>query len=75
VLCVERAAPPARPWEWLAAELRTTAALCEHTRAGVTFLEHPGAFPVDVRHNSKIFREKLAAWADRTLGPAWRPTA
>jgi acyl-CoA synthetase (AMP-forming)/AMP-acid ligase II len=65
---------PPRPWEWLAAELRTTAALCEHTRAGVTFLEHPGSFPVDVRHNSKIFREKLAAWADRKLGPAWRPT-
>ena len=67
-------APPRR-WEWLAAELRTTAKLCEHTRAGVTFLEHSGNFPVDVRHNSKIFREKLAAWADRTLGPAWRPTA
>jgi acyl-CoA synthetase (AMP-forming)/AMP-acid ligase II len=27
-----------------------------------TFLHHPG-FPVDVRHNSKIFREKLAVWA------------
>ncbi|HYH63481.1 MAG TPA: fatty acid CoA ligase family protein [Urbifossiella sp.] len=89
VLCVERwtvrhflarfpgrkadFAPP-RPWEWLEAELRTDAALCEHTRAGVTFLEYAGSFPVDVRHNSKIFREKLAAWADRKLGPAWRPT-
>ena len=31
-----------------------------------TFLFHPG-FPVDVRHNSKIFREKLAIWADRSL--------
>lgn len=27
-----------------------------------TFLVHP-AFPVDIRHNAKIFREKLAAWA------------
>ena len=26
------------------------------------FLIHP-AFPVDIRHNSKIFREKLARWA------------
>jgi acyl-CoA synthetase (AMP-forming)/AMP-acid ligase II len=26
------------------------------------FLLHP-AFPVDIRHNAKIFREKLAAWA------------
>jgi olefin beta-lactone synthetase len=25
------------------------------------------AFPVDIRHNSKIFREKLAAWAERKL--------
>lgn len=31
-----------------------------------TFLHHPG-FPVDVRHNSKIFREKLAAWAERKV--------
>lgn len=25
-------------------------------------------FPVDIRHNSKIFREKLAGWAARRLG-------
>ncbi len=31
-----------------------------------TFLFHPG-FPVDVRHNSKIFREKLAVWAEQKL--------
>ena len=31
-----------------------------------TFLYHPG-FPVDIRHNSKIFREKLSAWAQRRL--------
>jgi acyl-CoA synthetase (AMP-forming)/AMP-acid ligase II len=30
------------------------------------FLIHP-AMPVDVRHNAKIFREKLAAWAARRL--------
>lgn len=29
-------------------------------------LQHP-AFPVDVRHNAKIFREKLAVWAEREL--------
>lgn len=27
---------------------------------------HP-AFPVDIRHNAKIFREKLAVWAERKL--------
>ena len=31
-----------------------------------TFLVHPG-FPVDIRHNAKIFREKLAAWAAKQL--------
>jgi acyl-CoA synthetase (AMP-forming)/AMP-acid ligase II len=31
-----------------------------------TFLFHPG-FPVDVRHNSKIFREKLAVWAEKKI--------
>ena len=29
-----------------------------------TFLVHSG-FPVDIRHNAKIFREKLAAWAEK----------
>jgi acyl-coenzyme A synthetase/AMP-(fatty) acid ligase len=32
------------------------------TREIRTVLFHPG-FPVDIRHNSKIGREKLAAWA------------
>ena len=31
------------------------------------FLLHP-AFPVDIRHNAKIFREKLAVWAAGELG-------
>ncbi len=31
-----------------------------------TVLFHP-AFPVDIRHNSKIFREKLAVWAARKM--------
>ena len=28
------------------------------------------ALPVDIRHNAKIFREKLAVWAARKLGVA-----
>ena len=32
------------------------------TAAIDVFLIHP-AFPVDIRHNAKIFREKLAVWA------------
>jgi len=30
------------------------------------FLIHP-EFPVDIRHNAKIFREKLAVWAEEQL--------
>ncbi|MGC3968656.1 MAG: fatty acid CoA ligase family protein [Pirellulales bacterium] len=41
------------------------------TAAVRTVLFHDN-FPVDIRHNSKIFREKLAVWAARKLGA---PTA
>jgi acyl-CoA synthetase (AMP-forming)/AMP-acid ligase II len=36
------------------------------TRNIKTFLFHP-AFPVDIRHNAKIFREQLATWAREKL--------
>ncbi len=54
--------------------LKKAGARFEHTRGITTFLEHQ-SFPVDVRHNSKIFREKLAVWADKQLGPKWNPEA
>lgn len=38
----------------------------EHTARIEKILFHK-AFPVDIRHNSKIFREKLAVWADKKL--------
>ena len=38
------------------------------TAAIEDFLFHPG-LPVDIRHNAKIFREKLAVWAARRVGP------
>ena len=37
-----------------------------HTRHIETVLFHK-AFPVDIRHNSKIFREQLAVWAERKI--------
>jgi olefin beta-lactone synthetase len=44
----------------------------EHTKSITTFLQYDRvSFPVDVRHNSKIFREKLSIWADKQLGPKW----
>ena len=47
-------------------ELLALGAAHAHTKAIRTILFHP-AFPVDIRHNAKIFREKLAAWAARRL--------
>jgi acyl-CoA synthetase (AMP-forming)/AMP-acid ligase II len=47
-------------------ELRERGEIHPHTRTIQTFLVHP-SFPVDVRHNAKIFREKLALWAARQL--------
>lgn len=50
----------------LSAELETLAKEYELTQNISTFLVHRG-FPVDIRHNAKIFREKLALWAERRL--------
>jgi acyl-CoA synthetase (AMP-forming)/AMP-acid ligase II len=67
VLCVELE-PQARGADRkeLREELRAIGAKHPHTKPIKTFLFHPG-FPVDIRHNSKIFREKLAFWASRQL--------
>jgi acyl-CoA synthetase (AMP-forming)/AMP-acid ligase II len=65
VLCVELdPAPGGISPDLVRAELRELGARHERTRRIETFLFHP-AFPVDVRHNAKIFREKLALWAAR----------
>lgn len=65
VLCVELEAG-GRPDEELRSQLHILAQSRPHTEAIDTFLFHPG-FPVDVRHNAKIFREQLSAWAARQL--------
>ena len=50
-------------------ELRALAAKHETTKALARFHVHPGAFPVDTRHNAKIERERLTEWAtERGLG-------
>ncbi|ACA87428.1 olefin beta-lactone synthetase [Shewanella woodyi] len=46
----------------LYAELNQIAQSHEQTKGISRFLVHP-SFPVDIRHNAKIFREKLAVWA------------
>ena len=47
-------------------ELRHIGEAFVHTAKVRAFLRHPG-FPVDIRHNAKIGREKLATWAAQAL--------
>lgn len=66
VLCVELLKDHPVDRAKTEAELRATAAGNERTRSIDTFLFHAD-FPVDIRHNAKIFREKLAVWATSQL--------
>ena len=67
VLCVELEADARSDApEVIVEQLRQLGAAQPHTREIRTFLFH-SAFPVDVRHNAKIFREKLAVWAAEKL--------
>ncbi|RDZ26763.1 olefin beta-lactone synthetase [Lysobacter silvisoli] len=63
VLCVELAqGVSAREWTRIERELRALGAAHAHTARIADFLRHK-RFPVDIRHNAKIGREKLALWA------------
>jgi acyl-CoA synthetase (AMP-forming)/AMP-acid ligase II len=67
LICIEPARRLSRDEEErVRGELLERGARFPHTRRIRTILFHP-AFPVDIRHNSKIFREKLAVWAGRRL--------
>jgi acyl-coenzyme A synthetase/AMP-(fatty) acid ligase len=52
--------------ERLLASVRELAAASPLTASIRFFLVHPD-FPVDIRHNAKIFREKLSVWAEKQL--------
>jgi len=69
VLCVElQPGVSASRFAQIESELRALGAVHAHT-AGITrFLRHRG-FPVDIRHNAKIGRETLAAWAAQQCVP------
>ncbi len=68
VLCVELETDTrGRDEAKLRDELLALGAKFPHTQVIRTVLFHP-AFPVDIRHNAKIFREKLAVWAKEQLG-------
>jgi len=68
VLCIETnpgTASSQRPR--IERELRAIGARFPHTARIDAFEFHPG-FPVDIRHNAKIGREKLAQWAASRAG-------
>ena len=67
VLCVETEAEvPEEERSEISRELLQMGAQYPQAHAIKTVLFHPG-FPVDIRHNAKIFREKLALWAEKKL--------
>ncbi|MDA3903621.1 MAG: fatty acid CoA ligase family protein [Desulfuromusa sp.] len=67
VMCVELEKGVKKQEENLIlADLQRIAQTNDMTKNIQHFLIHP-AFPVDIRHNAKIFREKLAVWAQEQL--------
>lgn len=69
VICVELEKNPQASPAQIILDLQDLAQKYDHTRVIRHFLIHP-ALPVDIRHNSKIFREKLAPWATEKLALA-----
>ncbi|MDP7250396.1 MAG: fatty acid CoA ligase family protein [Planctomycetota bacterium] len=65
VLCVELL-DGSTVWATVRDALQKLGEQHAHTGPIQTFLKHP-SFPVDIRHNAKIFREKLAVWAEEQL--------
>jgi len=66
VLCIELEKDISVNRQTLMEDLGELASKFEHTSGIDTFLIHR-EFPVDIRHNAKIFREKLAVWAANQL--------
>lgn len=65
VLCVELEPELRNPnRKQIESELLVLGAQHPHTQSIRTILFHSG-FPVDIRHNAKIAREKLAIWAEK----------
>jgi acyl-coenzyme A synthetase/AMP-(fatty) acid ligase len=66
VLCVELEKTATSSEEDIKRELFELGAKHSHTARIRRLLFHP-SFPVDIRHNAKIFREKLRPWAENRL--------
>ena len=67
VICIElNKSDDGKDREHLKNDLLKIAAANDLTKSIQTILFHK-LFPVDIRHNSKIFREKLALWAEKKI--------
>ncbi|MGB0894496.1 MAG: olefin beta-lactone synthetase [Parashewanella sp.] len=67
LICLELVTEPScNSSKSLYADLRSLAQQYQQTQGIQDFLIHPD-FPMDVRHNAKIFREKLAVWAQKKV--------
>lgn len=66
VLCVELEREANVDPKQVERELLALASNFPHTKSIQKVLFHP-SFPVDIRHNAKIFREKLAVWAAKRV--------
>jgi len=66
VICIELLEKPTESSLKLFNELRFIADKFEQTRGIKHFLIHQG-FPMDIRHNAKIYREQLAVWAESEI--------
>lgn len=66
VICVELLEKQTESSLKLFNELRFTADKHEHSQGIKHFLIHQG-FPMDIRHNAKIYREQLAVWAQAEI--------
>jgi acyl-coenzyme A synthetase/AMP-(fatty) acid ligase len=66
LLCVELHNRSAQKAETLFSELHKIANKNTQTMGIILFLIHK-KFPMDIRHNAKIYREKLAIWAEKQL--------
>jgi acyl-coenzyme A synthetase/AMP-(fatty) acid ligase len=66
LLCIELEDVQQLQQTQLVAELRALCNKHQQTTGISLFLIHK-SFPMDIRHNAKIFREKLAIWAQKQL--------
>lgn len=66
LLCIELHSKSAKTPEKLFPQLHDMANKTDQTMGISLFLIHK-SFPMDIRHNAKIYREKLALWAQKQL--------